>query len=426
MTHIVNARVTFHSTPVHMLERFMIKDQTDAYRRFQESGLEECVIVQTCNRVELYGKALRADYAGIIDTWADITGLDRREFEGMETGEDGEAIQHLLKLVSGLDSMVVGEEQVLGQVKESIASARNAGASGLHLNTLFDRATRVGTRIRNSTEIGRGGISVGSMAVKLVEENIDDLKSKRLLVIGTGEVSTLVAKSLSRRGYVFAVASRTLRRAAAFCETMGGTPVRFEDVLVGFGQYDVIFVATTAPFFLVAYDAVSAMPRKKDGMMILDLSNPRAVDERISTIPGIKMMNLDQIGEMIERNMKEKASKASAIEGIIDEEVPALEASMHRLEAEPLVKGVFMNMDRIRERELAKALQMLGETDPKKVRVITDMSRAILESIASTPMNNIRQASEHGEKGVLETAGRLFDYGTRQAEAPKGTGEGSA
>lgn len=412
MTHIVNARVTFHNTPVHMLERFMIKDRAGAYQRFRESGLEECVIVQTCNRVELFGKAPSPDYTGIVGAWAEITGLATREFEKMETGEDGEAIHHLLKLVSGLDSMVVGEEQVLGQVKESIASAKDAGASGAHLNMLFDRAARVGTRIRNSTGIGRGGISVGSMAVRLVEDNVDDLKSKNILVIGTGEVSTLVAKSLGRRGYGFSVASRTLRRAAAFCETMGGSPVRFEDVLAGFGGYDVIFVATTAPFFLVAYDAVASMSKREGGMMILDLSNPRAVDERISTIPGIRMMNLDQIGEMIERNMKERANKASAIEEIIVEEVPALEASMHRLEAEPLVKEVFTSMDRIREKELAKALQMLGEIDPQKVRVITDMSRAILESIASVPMNNIRRASEQGEKETLETAGRIFDYGS--------------
>lgn len=412
MSRILNARITFRTTPVHMLEKFMIKDRGDAYRRFRECGLEECVIVQTCNRVELFGRASDADYSEIIKTWSEVTGLDGGAFGDVETGEDAEAIRHLLDLVSGLDSMVIGEEQVLGQVKDSIAGARDAGASGMHLNTLFDRAARVGVRIRNVTGIGKEGVSVGSMAVRLAEENMDDMKSKTILMIGTGEVATLVAKSLARRGYDFWVASRTVRRAAAFCETVGGRPVRFEDVLDDFGRYDVSFVATAAPFSLVTYDTVS-VHSPAGGTMILDLSNPRAVDERIATIPGVKLMNLDQIGEMVERNMKDRANKAEAIRSTMGEEVSALEASMHRLEAEPLVNEAFRNMEEIRARELAKALQMLGDADPRTTRVMTDMSRAVLEGIASTPMNNIRRASEQGDSDVLETAARIFDYDAR-------------
>ena len=409
MSRILNARITFHTTPVHMLEKFMIKDHKNAYHRFREGGLEECVIIQTCNRVELFGKAPVADYSQIIKTWSEVTGLDCEAFGDVQTDEDTEAIRHLLDLVSGLDSMVVGEEQVLGQVRESIASAKDAGASGMHLNTLFDRAARVGTRIRNVTGLGKESISVGSMAVRLAAENVDELKSKRLLVIGTGEVATLVAKSLARRGYSFSVASRTLQRAAAFCETVGGNPVRFEEVLADFAIYDVSFVATTAPFFLVAYDAVAALPPPR-GVMILDLSNPRAVDERIANIPGVKLMNLDQIGEMVERNMKDRSSKAEAIRSTIGDEVSALEASMHRLEAEPLVNETFRNMEGIRARELAKAVQMAGDADPRLIRIMNDMSKAILEGIASAPMNNIRRASEQGDTGILETAARIFDY----------------
>lgn len=412
MSRILNARITFHTTPVHLLEKFMMRDHKEAYRRFRDSGLDECVIVQTCNRVELFGRATEADYTGIISAWSDATGLDGGAFGDMETGEDADAIRHLLDLVSGLDSMVVGEEQVLGQVKDAITSAKEAGASGLHLNTLFDRAARIGTRIRNVTGLGKEGISVGSMAVRLAEENVDDLQSKDLLVIGTGEVATLVAKSLSSRGYLFSVASRTLQRATAFCETVGGSPVRFEDVLTDFGRYEVYFVATTAPFFLMAYDPVSTIP-SNNRMMILDLSNPRAVDERIANIPGVKLMNLDQIGEMVERNMKDRANKAEAIRTAIGDEVAALEASMHRLEAEPLVNETFRSMEDIRSREVSKAMRMLGDADPRTTRIMNNMSRAILEGIASAPMNNIRRASEQGDTDILETAARIFDYDTQ-------------
>ena len=411
--NIINARVTFRNSPIHILEQFTIKDIDDAYEQFKKhSGLDECVIIQTCNRIELFGKSKSYDLEKIKKTWASLTGLEEDAFkENVEFVENQEALHHLLKLTSGLDSMVLGEEQILGQIKNSITSAREIKASGQHLNTLFDKAIRIGTRIRNTSGIGKGGISVGSMAVKLAEENIDELKTKKILLIGTGEVSTLVAKSLQRRGYAFDVTSRTISRSQTFCETMGGNPIKFEQVLSGFENYDVLFVATTAPYFLVTYERITdAMKEKNKGMMILDLSNPRTVDEKVATIGGVKLMNLDQIAEMVEKNMNARVNKVKTIENIINEEVSVLEASMKRLDAEPLVKDVFKNIDDLRTKELQKALQMLGEKDEEKIKIIDELTKAVVESIVSTPMNNIRKASEQGKPDVVELASKLFDY----------------
>lgn len=411
--NIINARVTFRNSPIHILEKFTIKDIESAYEQFKKhSGLDECVIIQTCNRIELFGKSKSNDIEKIKKTWASITGLDEESFnENIEFVENHDALHHLLKLTSGLDSMVLGEEQIMGQIKKSITSAREIKASGQHLNTLFDKAIRMGTRIRNTSGIGKGGISVGSMAVKLAEENIDELKTKKVLLIGTGEVSTLVAKSLQRRGYAFDVTSRTIGRSQTFCETMGGEPVKFEEVFEGFEKYDVIFVATTAPYFLVTYERIiTAMDSKNKGMMILDLSNPRTVDEKVATIGGVKLMNLDQIAEMVEKNMNARLNKVKTVENIINEEVSVLEASMKRLDAEPLVKDVFKSIDSLREKELQKALQMLDETDEKKIKIIEELTKAVVESIVATPMNNIRKASEQGEPDVIELASKLFDY----------------
>jgi len=411
--NIINARVTFRNSPIHILEKFTIRDVEGAYAQFKkQSGLDECVIIQTCNRIELFGKSRNFDQEKFKKTWASLAGLEVGIFdENLEIDENTKAFHHLLKLTSGLDSMVVGEEQILGQIKNSITAARNTKASGQHLNTLFDKAIRIGTRVRNSSGIGQGGISVGSMAVKLAEENIDELKFKKILLIGTGEVSTLVAKSLQRRGYNFAVTSRTLERSQTFCETMGGEPVKFENVLSGFENYDVIFVATTAPYFLVTYDRITnAVEKRKNGMMILDLSNPRTVDERVATIGGIKLMNLDQIAEMVEKNMNARLNKVKTVENIINEEVTVLEASMKRLDAEPLVKDVFQNIDSLRKKELEKALSMLDEKDERKIKIIEELTKAVVESIVSTPMNNIRKASEQGKPDLLQVASKLFDY----------------
>jgi glutamyl-tRNA reductase len=411
--NIINARVTFRNSPIHVLEKFTFKDIEDAYSHFKKhSGLTECVILQTCNRVELFGTGKDFDLEKIKKTWASLAGLEDSAFkENLELSENEEAYHHLLKLTSGLDSMVIGEEQILGQIKNSITAARDAKFSGERLNTLFDKAIRIGTRVRNSTGISKGGISVGSMAVKLAEENVDELKTKRILLIGTGESATLVAKSLKKRAYEFFISSRTMERSKAFSETLGGKPIRFEDVLSSFDKYDVLFVATSAPYFLVTFDRIKqAMDAKQSGIMILDLSNPRTVDEKVATLQGIKLMNLDQIAEMVDKNMRSRIGKVSTVENIISEELQVVEATMNRLEAEPIVKDVFKNIDLLRVKELQKALQMLGETDEKRVKIIEELTKAIVESIVSAPMNNLRKASEQGNPELLDAASKLFDY----------------
>lgn len=413
MSNIINARVTFRRSPIHILEKFTFKDLESAYESFRKhSGLTEFVILQTCNRVEIFAAADNPNLEKIKRTWASLSGLEQIAFkENFEIAEDAEVFEHLLKLTAGLDSMVVGEEQILGQIKEAITTARQVKTSGEHLNTLFDKAIRIGTRVRNSTGINKGTISVGSMAVKLAEENIDDLKSKKILLIGTGEAATLVAKSLIKRGYKFFVTSRTTQRSKAFAETVGGSPISFEDVLSGFSNYDVLFVATVAPYFLVTFERIiEAMKDKRRGMMILDLSNPRTVDEKVATIHGIKMMNLDQIAEMVDKNIKYRSSQRDNAEKIINEEMQVLQAHMKRLEIEPIVKEIFKGIDERRAKELQKALQMLGEKDEKKIKIIDELTKAVVEGIISEPMNNLRRASEHSDDEMLKAAAKLFDY----------------
>lgn len=411
--NIINARITFRKSPIHVLERFAFKDLSNAYLSFKKhASISECVIIQTCNRVELFTASDNHDVHKIKKTWASLTGLEENAFaDTLEICDNHDAFEHLLKLTSGLESLVVGEEQILGQIKESIAVARNTKASGQRLNKLFDTSIRIGTRIRNSTGISKGGISLGSMAVKLAEENVDDIKSKNVLLIGTGEAATMVAKSLNKRGYEFHVTSRTVERSIGFSQTLGGKPIKFEDVLSGFDNYEIIFVATIAPYFLITFDKImESMKNKKSGMMILDLSNPRTVDEQVATIPGIKLMNIDQIAEMVDKNMTKRKEKVSTVQNIISEEVQIIEATMKRLDAEPLVKDVFTNADSMRIKELQKALQMLGETDEKRIKIIDELTKAVVESIVSAPMNNLRKASEQGNPDLLETASKLFNY----------------
>jgi|TARA_B100001750_G_scaffold219834_1_gene207041 glutamyl-tRNA reductase len=411
--NIINARVTFRKSPIHVLERFSFSDVDEAYSSFKKHAeLRECVILQTCNRIEIFATGDEKDFDQIKKTWASIAGLEENAFiDNCEVSVNTEVYDHLLKLTSGLDSMVIGEEQILGQIKNSITFARNAKTSGEHLNTLFDKAIRVGTRVRNSTGISKGSISVGSMAVKLAEENVDEMKLKQILLIGTGEAAALVAKSLNKRGYQFSISSRTLERSTSFSKTVGGNPVDFNEILNDFGKYDIVFVATTAPYFLVTHERIKvALNQKHHGMMILDLSNPRTVDEKVAELSGIKLMNIDQIAEIVEKNMRTRIGQKNSAEEIIKEELPVLEASMKRLEAEPVVKDVFKNIDSLRIKELQKALNMLGSLDDDKKKIIDNLSKAIVESIVTTPMNNLRKHTEQGNTELLDAVEKLFEY----------------
>jgi glutamyl-tRNA reductase len=405
--------VTFRKSPIHVLERFSFSDVDEAYSLFKKHArLRECVILQTCNRIEIFATGTEKDFDQIKKTWASIAGLEENAFtDNCEISVNTEVYDHLLKLTSGLDSMVIGEEQILGQIKNSITFARNAKTSGEHLNTLFDKAIRVGTRVRNSTGISKGSISIGSMAVKLAEENVDEMKLKQILLIGTGEAAALVAKSLNRRGYGFSISSRTLERSTSFSKTVGGNPVDFNEILKDFGKYDIVFVATTAPYFLVTHERIKeALNQKNHGMMILDLSNPRTVDEKVAELSGIKLMNIDQIAEIVEKNMRSRIGQKNSAQEIIKEELPILEASMKRLEAEPIVKDVFKNIDSLRVKELQKALNMLGDMDDDKKKIIDELTKAIVESIVTTPMNNLRKHTEQGNTELLNAVEKLFVY----------------
>ncbi len=411
--NIINARITFRKSPIHVLERFSFSDVDEAYSSFKKHAqLKECVILQTCNRIEIFATGDEKDFDQIKKTWASVAGLEENAFkDNCEVSVNTDVYEHLLKLTSGLDSMVVGEEQILGQIKNSITFARNSKTSGEHLNTLFDKAIRVGTRVRNSTGISKGSISIGSMAVKLAEENVDDMKSKQILLIGTGEAAALVAKSLNKRGYQFSLSSRTMERSTSFSKTVGGNPIDFNEILSNFGKYDIVFVATTAPYFLVTHERIkTALNQENHGMMILDLSNPRTVDEKVAELSGVKLMNIDQIAEIVDKNMRSRIGQKTSAEQIIKEELPVLEASMKRLEAEPVVKDVFKNVDSLRIKELQKALNMLGDIDDTKKKIIDELSKAIVESIVTTPMNNLRKHTEQGNTELLDAVEKLFEY----------------
>ena len=321
---------------------------------------------------------------------------------------------HLLRLTSGVDSLVIGEDQVLGQIKRAFAFSRKNRYAGSNLSIIFERALKLGSRIRTSTGLNKGSVSVGSIAVNLAEQYFDNLKNKRIMLIGSGEGASLVAKSLKQRHVNFMITSRTFERAKSFADTVAGKPIQFENALEIFHDVDLIFVSTTAPYYLITYDRIEkARSKTEEGMMIFDLSNPRTVEEKVATIKKVKLINMDQISEIVEKNMRARKNEIQSAEKLIDEEMRFVDTTLRRKKAEPMIVSMFKNVDIIRDRELKKAFSILGKTlGSNESKTIEQLSYAIVEGILSTPMNNLRKEIELCDENeeLMKIVAKLFRY----------------
>jgi glutamyl-tRNA reductase len=413
-----NARITYKKAPIHLLERFTFKNINEAYARFRElSPDSECVILQTCNRVEIF---LSSDKTlgeqEILEIWSSVAGLSKMEFSGnIELSFGQEAIMHLLRLTSGLDSLVIGEDQILGQVRRSFEFSRCNGHSSSNLSLIFLKALKVGSKVRTTTRLNKGNVSIGSVAVNIAENYFDDLKSRSILIIGSGEGASLVAKSLRQREVRFMITSRTFERAKSFADTAGGHPIVFEGALSGLTGYDVVFVSTTAPYFLLTYERISkAMSTRNKGMLVFDLSNPRTVEDQISTIKGIKLINMDQIAEIAENNLKLRKNEIFSAEQIIDKEAQSFVDILKSKRVELLIDSVFRSVEALREAELEKAMSIFSaQFSAEDKRTIRELSRSIVSTVLSTPMNNLRKEARKGrvsEQDLIRIVESLFTY----------------
>ena len=356
----MNARVTFRNMPLYKLANFSFKDIPAACKSFEENaGALECVIVQTSSRIEVFtvgsvhtgeipdarrAEGKKLDVSKILKTWSSLAELNQFDLDHwdqtLEIYKNADAYEHLLRLATGLESLVVGKEEILEELKKAVSSADEANTSGKILTKLFDTCIRIATSIRDSSGIDKGIESVGDMTVKLAEESMGNVGSKHVLLIGTGEIAGLVAKSLNKKGYAFDVTSMTVERATGFSKILGGNPIEFGGVLSGFDKFDIIFVATTADAFLITFDKINKiMRKKKKGTLLMDLSDPRTVDEKIATIPGIKLVNPAQIAEMIEDSTKARKQAIPSAEEMIKSELPIIEAAINQLGSEPLVNA---------------------------------------------------------------------------------------
>ena len=293
-----------------------------------------------------------------------------------------------------------GKQEIYDEITKSVEIAKQSKASGKVLNKLFDNALRIAKNIRKTSKIDENVLSYGDIAVKMAEENAGIDGKKKVLLIGTGEAAGMVAKTMQRKGYAFDITSQKIERSTDFSRILAGTPVEFSDVLAGFDKYSIIIVATTADYFIITYEIIKrAMKDYKKGMLILDISDPRAIEETVTKIPGVKLLFRDQITEMDDEKLMEALQKkVSSVEELIEKEVPIFEATMTNIQPEPIVKDIAASVDSIREKELQKALAKLGLKDKKRIQIIEELTKSVAESIVSVPTKMQNNTPENESK----------------------------
>ncbi len=380
----------------------------------------ECIILSTCNRVEIYATAIRAEI-GIARVkeflHSNQSDMSIEWFEQhFYIHKNDKAVRHLFRVTSSLDSMVIGEPQILGQVKESFDMALLNKTTGVVLNKLFKKALSVAKRVRTETSIGEHAVSISYAAVELARKIFSDLRARTGLLLGAGEMGTLAARYLVNNGIKeIVVSTRNYERALQLAKSYNGRVVPFEEFLNELIKVDVMICSTGAPDYIVRFhDMKEIMHRRKNRpLFIIDISVPRNVDPEINRLGNVFLYDIDDLQSVVENNLRNRQEEARKGEAIIDEEVDVFIRWFKSLDIVPVIVALREKMEDIRKRELEKTLGKLKGLSPEERQVIDALTTSIVKKILHSPLVTLKNSAQ-SSNGLLyvEAAKKLFDLDT--------------
>jgi glutamyl-tRNA reductase len=366
-----------------------------------EAGLEEAMILSTCNRVEVYGRA-SAPVAEAVAVF--LARFHARPLEELEPHlyrlEGEEAVRHAFRVAASLDSMVLGEPQILGQVKEAYDAAERAGALGSVLNALRNRSIGAAKRARTETSIGRNAVSVSHVAVELARKIFGRLHDRSVLLVGAGKMSELAARQMVRDGARAAVlGGRTLDRAEQLAAALGGRAAPFEELRTEMAKADVVISGTGAPGIVVRREDVEAAQdaRHHRPLFLIDIAVPRDVDGAAASVPGVFLYDLDDLKSVAEANLRERRKEASAAEGILDQEVREFLDWRRSLDVVPLLVELRQRADEIRRAEVDKARKRLGPLTAEQENALEAVTSAIVNKLLHPPTVHLKEMASNGD-----------------------------
>jgi len=416
---IVCLSASYKNVKLPLLESLAFIDEAETVKSICSEGLaDECVLIQTCHRVEIYSvvkdSANGSGVDRILRFWSGGAGVSLDILrKTVEVSRDREALSKLFSLASGLDSMVVGEDQILGQIRRAYVKAKKVGAAKLVLEKAFMSAINTGRKVRTETRINEGSVSVSSAAVDLAAKELGDLKSKRALVIGAGEAGSIAAETLRRRGAKeVQIANRTYKRAVELAEKVSGEAVDFDRLDEAVGKADLVIVALAVDRPIITTMQLKKTLAKQDHggrpLFMVDISQPRAVEEDAGSLHGVVLRNIDDLKAIVEESVRSREAEAEKARKLVSAEVERFERQQMELAVAPLISEIYKQVDSIRRRELERALNKMRESDPRKVGVLDRFSRELVERVLQLPIDQLREAALNNDNGLLSAVEKLF------------------
>jgi glutamyl-tRNA reductase len=408
--------VNHKTAPVEVRERLAIPEShlPDAVRRLTEHpGVDEGLILSTCNRVELLTQTRNGS--------ADLRSFLREYFQ-LQPGNyephlyelhEREAIRHLFRVACSLDSMVVGEPQILGQVKEAYATARAVGAVHSQLDLLLTRAFAVAKRVRTETAVGSSAVSVASVAVDLAKKIFGSLQGKHVHIVGAGKMSELVARHLLANGAesIF-VANRTYDRGTQLASKFNGKAILFEQLYDTCDRADIVITSTGAPhaIFRREHGELFLSRRKNRPMFFIDIAVPRDVDPEMNKLDGIFVYDIDDLQQAVSSNAADRRREAERAEAIVEGEVEKFRARLNSLEVVPTIVSLQDHLETIRQAEIDRVRGRLGRLTAEQETALEALTRGIVKKIMHTPISALKTATREPEATtVIDVVRRLFN-----------------
>jgi len=426
MIRIVNIGMSHETAPVELRE-CLAKEPGHAERALsmmrEVACIKEGLFLSTCNRVEALFTTEQTEEAkrSVVAVLSRLGGLPSEGLSSsLFTYEGREAVYHIFRVASSLDSMVIGEPQILGQIKEAYSRAIKEKTTGVILNRLLHRAFHTAKRVRTETGVADAAVSVSYAAVELAKKIFYDLQGKKVLLIGAGEMAELAARHLISQGVsAIAVANRTFEKAVEAAQTFRGRPVSFEEIGAQLLEADIVIASTAAPGYVITRDQVKGSMRKRRNrpLFFIDIAVPRDVEPEVNDVENVYVYDIDDLKGIIQVNLSQREEEAVKAERIVEEEVLKFDQWLKTLDAVPTIVSLKEKAETIRKSELKKSLSSLGELSPAQLKTLETLTLSITEKILTDPILFLKQKADRPSgKSYLDTARRLFGLDRENGE----------
>jgi glutamyl-tRNA reductase len=419
MIKIVNTGMNHQTAPIELRE-CLASEQTNVMAALEYlrklPSIKEALFLSTCNRVEfLYATEDSTEaMKGVLDLMSQLGGISGDRFSShLYNLEDMEAVKHVFRVASSLDSMIVGEPQILGQIKEAYSQAVREKTSGVILNRLMHKAFHVAKRVRTEAAISDAAVSVSYAAVELAKKIFHELQGREVLLIGAGEMAELAARHLMRQhANPITVANRTFQRALQISERFGGKAVSFEEIGLQLVEADIVITSTASKQYVVTFDQVKALLRKRRNrpLFFIDIAVPRDVEPRVNELGNVYVYDIDDLKGVVDFNMEQRRQEAVKAERIVDEEVIKFEKWLKTLEVVPTIISLKNKAEAIRRSEIRKSLSSLGTLTPAQMETLRSLTSSIAEKIINDPILALKKKVDRNSKDLyLDITKQLFN-----------------